>query len=253
MKLDREGKLLFVANANNNTVSVVHLGTRRVLENIRTSITEKAPEGSTPNALALSADGKTLLIANADNNNVAVVHLAPETKGSLIRGFIPTGWYPTAVALSEDGATIYVLNGKGSRSFPNPQGPNPYQKPAEERQYIGSLMKGTLSIIPYPTDPVLRNWTDQTFRNTPYRDELLKTNLETLPEIFPQSVGSQSRKIKHVIYVIKENRTYDQVFGDIPDGRGDPSLALFGEAITPNHHALAKNSRCWTISTLIRK
>ncbi|HEV8131479.1 MAG TPA: bifunctional YncE family protein/alkaline phosphatase family protein [Acidobacteriota bacterium] len=240
MKLDRDGKLLFVANANNNTVSVVHLGTRRVLENIRTSITEKAPEGSTPNALALSADGRTLLVANADNNDIAVVHLAPETKGSLIRGFIPTGWYPTGVALSEDGATIYVLNGKGSRSFPNPQGPNPYQKPGEERQFIGSLMKGTLSIIPYPTDAVLRNWTDQTFRNTPYRDELLRLNSETMAGIFSQFVGSESRKIKHIIYIIKENRTYDQVFGDIPRGNGDSSLVLFGEAITPNHHALAK-------------
>ncbi len=240
MKLDRDGKFLFVANANNNTVSVVQVATRHVIENIRTSITGNAPEGSTPNSLALSADGKTLLVANADNNNLAVVHLSPEDEGSLIRGFIPTGWYPTAVAFSEDGTSVYVLNGKGSRSLANPEGPNPYQKPGQEKQFIGSLMKGTLSVIPYPTPAMLRDWTDQTFRNTPYRDEFLKRNSEALAGLLSEWVGSKSRKIKYVIYIIKENRTYDQVFGDIPIARGDPSLTLFGDAITPNHHALAQ-------------
>ncbi|HEY3130892.1 MAG TPA: bifunctional YncE family protein/alkaline phosphatase family protein [Acidobacteriota bacterium] len=237
MKLDRDGKLLFVANANNNTVSVVQVGTRHVIENIRTSITESAPEGSTPNSLALSPDGKTLLVANADNNDLAMVYFSQN--GSLIRGFIPTGWYPTAVAFSEDGNYIYVLNGKGARSRANPQGPNPYQKPGEEKQFIGSLMKGTLSVIPYPTAAMLRDWTDQTLRNTPYRDEFLRRNLEVLPGLFSEWVGNKSRLIKYVVYIIKENRTYDQVLGDIAAGRGDPSLSLFGEGITPNHHALA--------------
>ncbi|HEY2931701.1 MAG TPA: bifunctional YncE family protein/alkaline phosphatase family protein [Acidobacteriota bacterium] len=237
MKLAAGGNYLLVANASDNTVSVIDLTTGVVLENIRTAITEKSPEGSTPNALALSPDGKTLIVANADNNNLAVIHLDPAGKGSLIKGFIPTGWYPTGVSFSDDGATVYALNGKGS-SAANPQGPDPWNP---DRGYIGDLLKGSLSIIPYPTTETLRTLTDQTFRNTPYRDQLLRINQEPLPGLFSQFVGSRSPRIKYVVYIIKENRTYDQVFGDLPRGNGDRSLTLFGEAITPNHHALANS------------
>src|SRR5262249_20043865 len=210
LELTRDGKTLYVANANSNTVSVVDTAQMKEVEAISTAMHPKSPIGSTPNAVALSPDEKTLYIANADNNNVAIVDVA-KRGASRVEGFIPTGWYPTSVRASKDGRRIFVANGKGVASAANPQGPSPLK--GRTAQYIGSMLKGTISLINLPTKSRLAQFTRRVYANSPYTDEMLKaarppvgTNGEKNP--IPVRVGDPS-PIKHVIYVIKENRTYD--------------------------------------------
>jgi YVTN family beta-propeller protein len=241
LELTRDGKTLYVANANSNTVSVVDTAQMKEIEAISTAMHPKSPIGSTPNAVALSPDEKTLYIANADNNNVAVVDVA-RRGASRVEGFIPTGWYPTSVRASKDGRRIFVANGKGVASAANPKGPNPLKGRSE--QYIGSMLKGTISLINLPTKAQLAGFTRRVYANSPYTDEMLKAARPPLAatvekSAIPVRVGAPS-PIKHVIYIIKENRTYDQVLGDMKEGNGDPSLCLFGEDITPNQHAIAR-------------
>jgi len=237
LELTRDGKTLYVANANSNTVSVVSTEQMKEIEAISTALHPKSPIGSTPNAVALSPDEKTLYIANADNNDVAVVDVA-KRGNSEVEGFIPTGWYPTSVRVSKDGKRIFVANGKGVASAANPQGPSPYK--GRTPQYIGSLLKGTVSLINLPAKAKLAQLTRRVYANSPYTDEMLKAARAPKEKTaIPFRVGAPS-PIKHVIYVIKENRTYDQVLGDVKEGNGDPSLCLFGEDVTPNQHALAR-------------
>ena len=231
---------LFVANANSNSVSVIDLKNEKVTETIVTTLYPKAPEGSTPNALSLTPDGKTLFVANADNNNLAYIDIS-KTGESEVRGFIPTGWYPSAVRVTGDGKTILVGNGKGVASTPNMEGPQPDGSKGYH-DYIGNIIPGAVSIIPMPMPETLAQLTRQVYRNTPYKNQLLEqTELKSpVPDVVPDQVGKPSKQIEYVIYVIKENRTYDQILGDMPEGNGDSTLTLFGEQITPNHHALAR-------------
>ncbi len=237
LELTRDGKTLYVANANSNTVSVIDTAQMKEIEAISTALHPKSPICSTPNAVALSPDEKTLYIANADNNNVAVVDVA-KRGNSEVEGFIPTGWYPTSVRVSKDGKRIYVANGKGLASAANPQGPSPLK--GRTPQYIGSMLKGTVSLINLPAKARLAQLTRRVYANSPYTDAMLKAARAPKEKTaIPVRIGDPS-PIKHVIYVIKENRTYDQVLGDMKEGNGDPSLCLFGEDITPNQHALAR-------------
>ena len=244
---NRTGKYLFVANASDNSVSVIDAKARKVIEVISTALYPTRLSGSTTNGLALSEDEKTLYVANADNNCLAVFNVSNPGKSSS-KGFIPTGWYPTNVRVA--GKKIFVSNGKGFTSMANPDGPQPFKKTDDsgvhvgisaqkEVQYIGGLFKGTLSIIDQPTDQQLKMYSKQVYANTPYnkQTEVISKGLANNP--VPNVQGGKS-PIKYVFYVIKENRTYDQVFGDIKEGNGDPSLCLFPEKVTPNHHALAK-------------
>ena len=236
MVLSKDRKHLFVANSNSNSVSVIDLDRSKVLETIGTALFPDAPAGSTPNGLAISEDGHKLFIANADNNCLAVFDIS-EPGDSKALGFIPTGWYPTSVKVIKD--KILVTNGKGERSMPNTIGPNPYIGLTDSTIYTGRMFKGTLSIIPIPGENELQAFTQVVYENTPYNKEI-----ETDPEgeegnPVPASLGDPS-PIKHVFYVIKENRTYDQVFGDIEKGNGDPAICLFDAKITPNHHKLAE-------------
>ncbi|MFO7975121.1 MAG: bifunctional YncE family protein/alkaline phosphatase family protein [Candidatus Hydrogenedentota bacterium] len=241
LALARDGRL-FVCCANDNSVVVIDTEKGRPTETIVTSLYPQAPEGSTPNALALDPNRNVLYIANADNNNVCVVSV-DEPGESTVLGFLPVGWYPSSVAVSADGETLYVGNGKGvGHSSANPRGPH---SPIREGDGIGttkSLMKGAISIIDVPKHSrALRDLTKQAYANCPYNDELLATaRPETQQTVVPRHVGQRSKQIKHVIYIIKENRTYDQVLGDLPQGNGDPRLTLFGREVTPNHHALAE-------------
>ncbi len=235
LALGRDGQTLYVACGGSDAVSVVDLAEGRVTATIALGLTAKAPHGSTPNALAVSPDGRVLYVANADNNAVAVVGLGTE-EGPRVRGLIPTGWYPDAVALSHDGRTLYVANGKGGGSLPNPRGPT--SPGARRDQYIAALLRGTLSAIPVPDDDALRRYTTQVMANSPYRDALLERAAWPAESPIPRAVGQPS-PIRHVLYVIRENRTYDQVFGDVARGNGDPALAIFGDSVTPNAHALA--------------
>jgi hypothetical protein len=155
-------------------------------------------------------------------------------------GFIPTGWYPTSVRVSRDGKRIFVANGKGVASEANPRGPQPTKPRDKDTQYIGAMLKGTVSLIDLPNKTRLANLTRRVYVNSPYTDELLKAaRAPRVKTAIPVRIGDPS-PIKHVIYVIKENRTYDQVLGDMPEGNGDPNLTLFGEEVTPNQHALAR-------------
>jgi YVTN family beta-propeller protein len=233
----RNGKFLFVANANENSVSVIDVKTRKVLETVTTALYPDAPAGSTPNGLALSSDQKSLLVANADNNCLAVFDVSnPGRSRSL--GFIPTGWYPTAVKVV--GKKVLVANGKGFSSKANPNGPNPYKRRESGTEYIAGLFKGTLSLFDLPKPAELTSLSKLVYQNTPYTKEKEKLAAGEQNNPIPKRVGEKSGQIKYVFYIIKENRTYDQVFGDMPGGNGDTSLCLFPEKVTPNQHALAR-------------
>jgi YVTN family beta-propeller protein len=233
----KDGRL-FVANAGSNSVSVIRDG--KVIETIRTSFEPKALVGSTPVSLAITNDGGRLYVANADNNDIAVINIG-NPRGSEVLGFIPTGWYPTAVAVSPDGKKLFVGTGKGGMrlrgNFPaateykigSPDPKRPYD-------YVGSQLEGTFSIIDIPDRAQLTAYTAQVKSNFPnptvqideaHADRITK-------EVFP--------KIKHVLYIIRENRTFDQVLGDLGKGNGDPNLTLFGENVTPNAHKLARET-----------
>ncbi|KAA9041442.1 bifunctional YncE family protein/alkaline phosphatase family protein [Ginsengibacter hankyongi] len=247
--LTKNGKFIFVANANDNSVSIIDLTTKKVIETLTTSLYPNAPQGSTTNGLALSPDEKTLYIANADNNCLAVFDVS-EPGESKSEGFIPTGWYPTCVKAI--GNKIYVTNGKGFSSFANPEGPNPYKKKEtitfrkgdtskiKTVQYIGGLFIGTMSIIDVPTSKQLGEYSRQVYDNTPYTKEKETVSVGEKGNPIPEKVGEPS-PIKYVFYIIKENRTYDQVLGDIKEGNGDSSLVLFGEKVTPNQHKLVND------------
>ncbi|MCA6450031.1 MAG: bifunctional YncE family protein/alkaline phosphatase family protein [Chitinophagaceae bacterium] len=242
------GRWLYVANANDNSVSVIDTKQRKVVETLNAALYPDAPTGSTTNGVAMSADEKTLYIANADNNCLSVYDVS--RKGSSVsKGFIPVGWYPTAVKTI--GSKIYVTNGKGFTSQANPFGPNPISKKIQlgfqkgdtskpkEVQYIGGLFKGTLSILPVPSAKQLSVYSQAVYRNSPYSKNRELVSHDAVGNPIPRKVGDPS-PIKYVFYIIKENRTYDQVLGDMPEGNGDSSLCLFGRKVTPNQHALAK-------------
>ena len=248
MCLTKDGRYLFVANANDNSVSIIDTREDKVTETLNAAMYPDAPSGSTSNGLALSHDEKTLYIANADNNCLAVFDISiPGSSRS--KGFIPVGWYPTNVKVL--GKKIFVSNGKGFTSAANPYGPDPseqrqkviYQKSDSSRpadvQYIGGLFKGTMSIIDVPDEKTMGAYSKAVYENVPYTKEKERNPGGEAGNPIPRMVG-ESSPIKYVFYVIKENRTYDQVLGDIPEGNGDSSLVLFGEKITPNQHALAR-------------
>jgi len=246
--LTANGHYLFVACANDNAVSVIDLTRHKVIETLNAALYPAALAGSTTNALALSSDEKTLYVANADNNCLAVFDVSLHGS-TLSEGFIPVGWYPTAVKVI--GKSIYVANAKGFNSLPNPKGPNPAQKDLADNyqgdgqpnpgpiQYIGSLFPGTLSIFPEPDKKQLGVYAAQVYQNTPYTKSAELTTRGEAGNPVPNHVGDPS-PIKYIFYIIKENRTYDQVLGDLKEGNGDSGLVLFGGNITPNQHALAK-------------
>ena len=249
MAMSKNGKYLYVANADDNSVSIINTIENRVIETLNAALYPNAPSGSTSNGVALSDDEKTLYIANADNNCLAVFDVSEPSK-SISKGFIPVGWYPTNVKVV--GRQILVTNGKGLSSFANPKGPNPTgqrqgvlhhagdtAKPAPV-QYIAGMFKGTLSFINEPTPGQQAVYSKAVYQNTPYskNKELMAEGEPGNP--IPMKVGDKS-PIKYVFYVVKENRTYDQVLSDVPGGKGDTSLLLFGERVTPNQHKIVKD------------
>ena len=232
------GKLLLVGCADDNSVVMLDTDTGTTKEIIRTSLYSTTRNGSTPNSLSVSADEKALIVANADNNNVVMFDITERGESKSL-GFIPVGWYPTSVRFSADGSQIIVANGKGLTSRDNNKGPNPLNEPPRQvREYIGGLFKGTLSVIPSPSPAQMSQWTKDAYAVSPLRGDE-EPLLQTLASesVIPSKVGEPC-PIKYCFYIIKENRTYDQVFGDIKKGNGDPNLCIFPESVTPNHHAL---------------
>ena len=223
--LTRDGRRLFVANGDSDTLSVVDTKTDRVL---RTILLRPAQQrgllGVTPTGLALSPDERTLYVTLADLNAVAVLSLDAARDDARLRGLMPTGWYPTALALLPGGKTLCVVNGKGTAArLPNPGGP---------AQYVHDILRGGVSLIPVPDAKALARQTRQALADNGVSAPLDLDSARAAHQV-------AALPLKHVLYIIKENRTYDQVLGDMTQGNGDPSLALFGKNITPNQHALA--------------
>jgi DNA-binding beta-propeller fold protein YncE len=238
--LTRSGRHLLVANANRNTVTVIDAATGGMLETLVAEMEPASPPGSTPNSLALSPDEHWLFVANANINAVAVFDVERLGQSRAV-GFIPVGWYPTSVRVSLDGKRLLVANGKGIISRANRHGPQPGREPpASVREYIGGLLTGSLSVIDLPDlahwESQLRSYTARAYRGRPPRP-----GPPVLAGDHPIPVQpGDSTPMRYCVYILKENRTYDQVLGDLPQGNGDPSLCLFPERVTPNHHKLAR-------------
>jgi Phosphoesterase family/Lactonase, 7-bladed beta-propeller len=232
-------KTLFVACSNSTRVSVIDLKNGTGLETINCALYPNAPNGNTPNSLCLTPDGKILFVANADNNNLAVFNVEKPGDSKPL-GFIPTGMYPTSVRYDAPTKRILVANGRGATVKANPKGPDPtLPKSPTVREYIAGLYRGTLSIIDMPSEEQMVKYSKQAYQCSPLRaDQSVVGNIPKDSPI-PAKVGTAS-PIKYCIYVIRENRTYDQVFGDVKAGNGDPNLCIFPEKVTPNAHRLAR-------------
>ncbi len=228
---------VYVACAGDDLVAVHSGADLAVAERVNTTLSLRHVTGSTPTALALSPDGDTLAAANSDNNNVCIIDV--RTPGSSrVAGFVPTAWYPSAVCYAPSGK-LAIASGKGLGSRPNPaKAPINPTTPAGF-EYIPRQLQGLVTLVEAPNGTRLRGWTATARRCVPFRDRQVASADGRGCVAVPAKVGAPS-PIKHVIYIIKENRTYDQVFGDMPKGNGDPSLCLFGADVTPNQHSLAE-------------
>ena len=232
--LDERGARLYVSNGDEDSVSILDTARSRVVATIDLAPYPNAPVGTTPTGLALSADGRRLFVTNAGNNDVAVV----DTRSRRTLGLIPTAWYPSAVVATAD--RLLVANAKGLGAGPNdgPGYPDPTARtPRSPAQYVGSMMTGTLSTLQLPLSrEQLAAATRTVESNNGFDTEADAGDQENARA----NGGRPMPTIKHVIYVVKENRTYDQVLGSLGKGNGDPSLNLFGDESAPNTRALAE-------------
>ena len=248
MALAPDGSRLYVANANSDTISVIDTTTDAVVVRWGAKPMDELPFGSAPNALAVSPDGSTLYVANGGNNCIAVI----DTVTGKVTGLIPTGWYPGDVRLTRNGALLCIANTKGVGSrFKDQEVQEAQQRKLSE--YLGRQVSGagynsiyghlgSVSLVPTPDAATLEKYTIRTATNMNLPRMHQVMNLKSVEEHVmpvPKQPGEVS-VFKHVLYIIKENRTYDQIFGDLPQGNGDPSLCHFGREVTPNHHALAE-------------
>lgn len=240
MALSPDGTRLYVANANSDTVSIIDTATDTIAQTLGAKPMESLPFGSAPNALCVSPDGTTLYIANGGNNLLGVLDLA----SGKMRGLIPTGWYPGAVETANNGTMICVANIKGLGTHNTEANIQRKEQMAGKdwHGYNSHDYMGSVNFIPTPDTKELQEHSYRAACNMrlPLMAEIMnlpRAEMKTVP--VPTRPGEVS-VFKHVLYIIKENRTYDQVFGDMPQGNGDPSLCMFGREVTPNHHALAE-------------
>jgi YVTN family beta-propeller protein len=256
MAASPNGKFVYVANANSDTVSVIDTAKEEVVETIDCKPEAKLPFGSGSNAVAVSPDGKTLFVANGTGNCVAVVQPAKKSaedgfgESSRVIGLVPTGWYPGAIRLSADGKRMFVANVKGHgalhprKTAAKKDGKGDGDDPAapQKRGKNSHDHLGSVSIIDVPDADTLKKYTETVNKNNRLSYSLAgleKPRPDARPVPVPERHGEPS-VFEHVIYVIKENRTYDQVFGDIAEGNGDKELCIFGDEVTPNHHKLVR-------------
>lgn len=217
-----DGATLYAACANADVVDVIDVKSGKVRARFKPSLWENALEGTTPSGLAVTRDGKTLFVADAGDNAVAAL----STSTGKLTGAIPVGWYPTDVALTADGSTLFVLDGDGVSGHPNPKFGHSAIRKSDDSQYIGTLLTGDLERVPLQGSSMLGQGLAAARDDALYHGDAPATR-------------PRSALVRHVIYIIKENRTYDEILGDDPRGDGDKSLALFGRKITPNIHRLA--------------
>jgi YVTN family beta-propeller protein len=237
MVVSPDRKTLYVANANSDTVSVIDTYSDTVVNTLGVRPMPGLPFGSAPNALTISPDGKTLYVANGGNNAVLVMEAATGVR----HGFIPTGWYPGAVLLDESRDTLVVANtkGVGSRAKEFSATGMALEIAGPLRHSTHDLM-GSVSFVPVPDKALLGEYTRTVATNMRLPQMVADVEPgERRATPVPMRPGEIS-PIKHVLYIIKENRTYDQIFGDLPQGNGEPEFCLFGREVTPNQHALAE-------------
>jgi DNA-binding beta-propeller fold protein YncE len=228
--LSRDDSRLFVALTNRDEIAVLDTKTGKLLYSLSTKLPGQKYGGSDPESLALSADEKTLFSANAISDSVAVFDLSHPAAGQTLHaaGFIPTEWYPTVVATTS--TDLLIGSAKGLGSGPNPVPLKTGRDGRPQYPYNPAMTNGSLARIPLADLPQkLASWTDVVSATNAAQGNT---------DHIPFAVGEN--KIRHVIYIIKENRTYDQVFGDLSEANGDPSITIYGEDITPNQHALAR-------------
>ena len=233
LALSPNEKYLAVANAGSDTVSVIDTKTDRVRETISLRWQVGDPFGASPNALVFAPSGKTLYVCNGTQNAVAVIRFAPGH--SKIRGLIPTGWFPGAIVFDEPREKLHVANIKGFGSGKRLQ-------PGDKVKFNSHQYFGSLSLIDLPTKNELTRATAvvlENMRRSVIQDAFLPARPDQPARPVPERTGEPS-VFKHVVYIIKENRTYDQVLGDMKEGNGSEELCIFGEKITPNQHKIAR-------------
>ncbi len=234
MILNAAQSLLFVACDNSDLVTIIDTSTNAVKETISTTApagtfpSGDAYTGAAPNGLALSPDEQTLYVTNGGTNSVAVITLAGSTHQ--VTGLIPTGWYPHSVSVGNDGGMLYVVNGKNVPG-PNPCNSNVSSTCPDTNQYVLQTEKAGFLVMPVPTAAQLATLTSTAVANS---------NLGAAPNASDQALfATLHQNITHVIYIVKENRTFDQVLGDLPHGNGDPTLTEYPQATTPSLHSIA--------------
>ncbi|MCX6926013.1 MAG: bifunctional YncE family protein/alkaline phosphatase family protein [Verrucomicrobia bacterium] len=229
------GKYVVVANSGSDTLNVIETGTSRIVEKIWARQTPADLFGAQPNALAFDSTGRHLYVCNGTQNTVAVIQFEPEDNASKILGLIPVGWFPGGIQYDARRKTLCVANMKGigaTKAF----------KPNEPVKLNTKDFVGSVSLIPAPTKKQLAALTSSALRNMHYprlAEAMRPARPDRAPRPVPERVGEPS-VFKHVIYVIKENRTYDQILGDMPEGDGNAELCIFGERYTPNQHKMAR-------------
>ncbi|MBI5767180.1 MAG: bifunctional YncE family protein/alkaline phosphatase family protein [Verrucomicrobia bacterium] len=238
------GRYVVCANAAADNLSVIDTRTDAVVETIWVKAKPSDLFGASPNALVFEPSGRRLYVANGTQNAVAVVRFDPADRESKLEGLIPVGWFPAALVFDAARQTLAVANLKGlPEKKQKPGGGERAPSDAAALGFNSKQFAGSLSLVPVPAAGDLPKLSETVQRNL-RRDAIAQARLPARPgqaaRAIPERVGEPSR-IKHVVYVIKENRTYDQVFGALGKGNGDPALCIFGEGITPNQHKLVRD------------
>jgi YVTN family beta-propeller protein len=235
-----DGRHVVCANAASDTLSAIDTRTDAVVETIWAKPSPADLFGAQPNALAFDPSGRTLYVANGTQNAVAVVAFDPADRKSKLQGLLPVGWFPGALVFDAPRRTLHVANIKGHASRPKPY--EEERAPAGATGFNSHHYHGSLSLVPVPDARELPGLSETVWRNLRrerIKEALLPPRSGQPARAVPERVGEPSL-IKHVVYVIKENRTYDQVLGDVEAGNGDPSLCVFGATVTPNQHKLVR-------------
>jgi len=248
MILDRAQDTLFGVLDATDRVAVINTNTNHVQAYLGVTAPESVFaneadfKGANPTGLALSPDEKTLYVTNGGTNSVAVIRLEKDDDGEVegqILGLIPTGWYPNSVSLSRNGAILYVVNGKSNTGpVPHACRDNPSIAPGSDaacnaaNQYVWQVTKAGFLTLPVPSADQLEDLTEQVAKNNNFAPSESSEGAELFADL--------RTKVKHVIYIVKENRTYDQILGDLEEGNGDPAIVVFPEPITPNFHQIAR-------------
>jgi DNA-binding beta-propeller fold protein YncE len=249
--LNRAQNKLYAAVNNTDALVIIDTASNTIVAQVNASAPSGllgngriVPKGSNPNSVTLSPDEQTAYVTNGGTNNVAVINLAG--KQPVITGLIPTGWQPNSASVSPDGKTLYVVNGK-SDTGPNPLNcrfinaggnygsacQNPQAQNGSGNNYAWQNMQAGFLVLPVPSQIDLSQLTGLVAQNNGFNLQLSQQDISTM--LFLR------QHIKHVVYIVKENRTYDQILGDLPVGNGDPTLTQFPQSVTPNFHAMASN------------